>query len=373
MGIILAAVLGFGGVLGSGTPVKAETVSSINEEISSLEDQLRQASEELRKLTDAVVETQSKIEQKNQEITNTKAEIEKLQNEIVEIEKRIEARNVVLKDRARSLQESGGTVSYLEVLLGSQSFSDFINRTEAVATIVSADKTILEEHNLDMERVEKAKSEVETKLQSLETMLADLKAMEAETNQKMQELEDKESKMQAEVNALMKKKEELLAEEAAKAEAAAKAASVQNASQTNAQTSQSPITTASDSSVQESSGFGWPAVGGIITSYQGPRWGRLHKGIDIAGVSNRAILASQGGTVAFAGWHDSFGNYVKINHSNGYMTLYAHMSSLNVSAGQTVSKGQQIGVMGSTGHSTGMHLHFEVHQNGRLLNPMSVL
>ncbi len=370
MGIILTVTLGFSGVLGGGTPVKAEIVASINEEINSLEDQLKQASEELRKLTDTVVETQYKIDQKNQEVVSTKAEIEKLQNEIAEIEKRIEARNVVLKDRARSLQESGGTVSYLEVLLGAQSFSDFINRTEAVATIVSADKSILEEHNLDMERSESAKREVETKLQSLETMLDDLKRMEVETNQQMQELEDKEVKMQGEVNALMKEKEELVAAEAA---AKAQAENAQKSSQTSVQPSQNTTVAAPSSSVQGNGEFGWPAVGGIITSYQGPRWGRLHKGIDIAGVSNRAILASQDGTVVFAGWHNAYGNYVKINHPNGYMTLYAHMSSLNVSAGQTVSKGQQIGVMGSTGRSTGMHLHFEVHQNGKLLNPMSVL
>lgn len=383
MSIILISIIGFAGILG-GTPAKAESVTAINEEISSLEEQLQQASAQLKKLTETVNETQTKIEQKNQEISTTKTEIESLQNEIAEIEKRIEARNVVLKERARSLQESGGTVSYLEVLLGAQSFSDFINRTEAVATIVTADKTILEEHARDMERVENAKLEVETRLQSLETMLTDLKAMEAETNQKMQELEDKEGKLQAEVSTLVEKKEALLAEEAAKAAAAAKAAEeaakAASASQPAAQTSNStaPATTTNSApapaaSVKTSGGFGWPAVGGIITSYQGQRWGRLHKGIDIAGVSNRAILASQGGTVTFAGWHDSFGNYVKINHPNGYMTLYAHMSSLNVSAGQTVSKGQQIGVMGSTGHSTGMHLHFEVHQNGRLLNPMDVL
>ncbi len=135
MGILLTASLGIGGIIGGGTPVQAESVSSINQEINSLEDQLKKASEELKELSAAVTETQSQIEKKNLEIIDTKAEDEALQLEMAEIEKRIEARSVVLKDRARSLQETGGTVSYLEVILGAQSFSDLIIRTEAVATI----------------------------------------------------------------------------------------------------------------------------------------------------------------------------------------------------------------------------------------------
>ncbi len=211
-----------------------------------------------------------------------------------------------------------------------------------------------------MELASKAKEEIEVKLQSLETMLSDLKKLEEETNGKMKELEDKESKIQDKVNALMAEKEELLA-------------ASQSAAQPIVQTSQEASTSTVTTSVQGNGEFGWPAVGGIITSYQGQRWGRLHKGIDISGVSNRAILAANGGTVAVAGWHNDYGNYVKINHPNGYTTLYAHMSSLTVSAGQTVSKGTQIGVMGTTGRSTGIHLHFEVFKNGKLINPMSVL
>ncbi|WP_194840871.1 peptidoglycan DD-metalloendopeptidase family protein [Filobacillus milosensis] len=116
--------------------------------------------------------------------------------------------------------------------------------------------------------------------------------------------------------------------------------------------------------------FSWPAIGGTITSYMGFRWGRQHKGIDIAGVSNRTIKAADNGVIVSAGWHSTFGRRVVINHNNGYKTLYAHLSSINVSVGQTVKKGQKIGVMGSTGRSTGVHLHFEVFKNGRNVNPM---
>ncbi|OIJ21888.1 hypothetical protein BKP45_04140 [Anaerobacillus alkalidiazotrophicus] len=117
----------------------------------------------------------------------------------------------------------------------------------------------------------------------------------------------------------------------------------------------------------------WPAVGGYISSYQGMRWGRFHRGIDIARPSNYNILAADNGTVTFAGWDGGYGNKIIINHNNGMRTLYAHLASMDVKVGQTVARGQKIGVMGTTGNSTGIHLHFEVYQNGELKNPMDFL
>lgn len=117
--------------------------------------------------------------------------------------------------------------------------------------------------------------------------------------------------------------------------------------------------------------FQWPTIGGQITSGFGMRWGRAHNGIDIAGVRDRSILASDNGVVTTARYHNGgYGNYIIIDHDNGYQTLYAHLSSINVSVGQVVMKGEKIGVMGSTGNSTGIHLHFEVHVNGSPVNPL---
>ncbi|WP_042354558.1 M23 family metallopeptidase [Bacillus rubiinfantis] len=116
--------------------------------------------------------------------------------------------------------------------------------------------------------------------------------------------------------------------------------------------------------------FSWPTVGGYISSQMGQRWGRTHKGIDIAGPSDRTIKAADNGVVVRAGWGSGYGNMIIIDHQNGYRTLYGHMSKLKVKAGQVVSKGMAIGVMGSTGNSTGVHLHFEVYKNGNLQNPL---
>ncbi|QOR66640.1 M23 family metallopeptidase [Cytobacillus suaedae] len=115
----------------------------------------------------------------------------------------------------------------------------------------------------------------------------------------------------------------------------------------------------------------WPAVGGYISSKMGYRWGQMHKGIDIARPSSRTIKAADNGTIVYAGWDGGYGNKVIINHNNGLRTVYAHLSSITVRVGQTVSKGQQLGNMGSTGNSTGVHLHFEVYKNGKLVDPLN--
>jgi murein DD-endopeptidase MepM/ murein hydrolase activator NlpD len=119
--------------------------------------------------------------------------------------------------------------------------------------------------------------------------------------------------------------------------------------------------------------FAWPTVGGYVSSKQGARWGKMHKGIDIARPSDKTIKAADNGVVVFAGWGGGYGNKIIIDHQNGFRTLYGHMSSLNVQVGQTVSKGSAIGIMGATGDATGVHLHFEVYQNGSLVNPLSYL
>ncbi|WP_243298998.1 M23 family metallopeptidase [Bacillus litorisediminis] len=117
--------------------------------------------------------------------------------------------------------------------------------------------------------------------------------------------------------------------------------------------------------------FIWPAVGGYISSTMGYRWGKMHQGIDIARPSDRTIKAADNGVVVEAGWDSGYGNKIVIDHNNGYRTVYAHLSSIGVSVGQTVPQGSKIGVMGSTGNSTGVHLHFEIHKNGKLVDPLN--
>lgn len=119
--------------------------------------------------------------------------------------------------------------------------------------------------------------------------------------------------------------------------------------------------------------FAWPTNGGYISSHVGERWGAFHRGLDIARPSNYTIKSSDNGVVTFAGWDGSYGNKIVVNHNNGYETVYAHLSQIDVSVGQVVERGSAIGVMGSTGNSTGTHLHFEIHKDGAVVNPLSYL
>lgn len=119
--------------------------------------------------------------------------------------------------------------------------------------------------------------------------------------------------------------------------------------------------------------FVWPTSGGYVSSQQGYRWSRMHKGIDIARPSDYTIKSADNGVVVSAGYDGGYGNKIVIDHQNGYRTVYAHLASITVSQGQTVPRGTKIGVMGRTGDSTGVHLHFEVYQNGKIIDPMSKL
>lgn len=124
---------------------------------------------------------------------------------------------------------------------------------------------------------------------------------------------------------------------------------------------------------ETSIGFTWPAAG-KLTSRFGRRWGRIHKGIDIAGPVGTPIIAAADGVVTVAGWSSGYGKLVELRHSDGTITRYGHNSQLSVSAGQIVRQGQQVAAMGSTGRSTGSHLHFEIHPSGgRAVNPIAYL
>jgi murein DD-endopeptidase MepM/ murein hydrolase activator NlpD len=119
--------------------------------------------------------------------------------------------------------------------------------------------------------------------------------------------------------------------------------------------------------------YSWPAAG-VLTSRFGRRWGKMHKGIDIAGPVGTPINSAAEGVVVYAGWLGAYGNFVEIKHVDGTTTRYGHSSRLMVSVGQTVAQGQQISEMGSTGHSTGSHLHFEIRPNGGdAINPIAHL
>jgi peptidoglycan hydrolase CwlO-like protein len=366
---------------------RSELNSSLNEansKINKIKGQQADVKSEMKRLDLAMEDTSSKINDKSVKIADTKKQIVKLQGETKVIKDRIKKRSVLLKERARSYQENGGVVNYLDVLMGSTSFSDFIDRANAVATIMQADREILIQHESDKKELVVKQTQVEEDLSSLQKMVAELKTMNQQLIEQKKE-KDKlladlvEQEKHAHAYAMnLKEQEEVLAsqelaikesikeEQESKARAAASAASAAPAKSSSSSSSSRVERSAPSSAPKVSSGSFTRPAPGVITSRYGRRNGSFHYGYDIAKSGNNVpIVAAADGRVYVSHYSSSYGNVVYILHNiNGqtYTTVYAHMRRSMVSSGTTVKKGQQIGVMGNTGASRGQHLHFELYK-----------
>ncbi|WP_377887711.1 murein hydrolase activator EnvC family protein [Alkalihalobacillus sp. R86527] len=365
---------------------------------------------EIGRIDKAVAETDNKIATKEKEIKDTTAEVDQLKEEIKVLQDRIAERDKLLKERVRSMQQNnGGSVDYMEVLLGASSFGDFVERVLALNTIAEQDKKILEEHKADKLAVEEKKAEVEKKLASLEEKKAELEslknelsAQKAEKDKLMASLEQEEGEIhnhmmdlnetaellkaqESAVQQEIKRAEEAARKAAAAREAAAKKkAAAKKAASNNSSSSSNESTASSEPAPAvstSSSSMRWPTAG-RVTSGIGNRWGSFHAGIDIAQGGKNPVYAAASGTVLRSYYSNSYGNVVFLTHSiNGQMftTVYAHMRDRGVSTGQSVSAGTYLGTMGNTGASKGQHLHFEVHKgswNGsksNAVNPLNYL
>lgn len=398
-------------------------------EAAGLQEEKSKLDEEIKSIDLQVSETSGKIREKKESIEETTKKIEDLKVEIDEVKKRISERNKLLEDRARSLQQGGGVVSYLEVVLGAQSFGDLVSRVSAVSTIVEADREILKAHEEDKATLETAETALITEKKNLEDSLKELESLEkklseqskqkqelmkqvqakyGDTIQDIQELEveadflaeqkkaieqeQKRQKEAAEAAARAAAEEAKKQAEAAKQQAeevkkaqesqqskqttqtestqSSSSSSSSNNSSSSNDSSNSSNTSSAETPAEVSSSFIWPASGTVTSEFgmrvhpvTGKR--KLHAGIDIANSSGTPIYAPASGTVIRSGVMSGYGNVVFITHNmNGqvYTTVYGHLEASLVSAGQTVSQGQQIALMGNTGISTGPHLHFEIHE-----------
>ncbi|WP_102272683.1 murein hydrolase activator EnvC family protein [Cytobacillus massiliigabonensis] len=357
---------------------KKEDLVEIGEEKSAVQ-------KELDKIEITIADTENKIKEKEAQIVDAKEEIKKLQEEIAILKEQIRKRDELLKERIRSIQENGGVINYLDVLLGAQSFSDFINRVSAVTSFMEADRDLLRMHQEDKALLDKKEAEAQKQLEELNKKLADLEGMKkkldgqkAERSKLYKELEKEEQHMHEELLEF-EDKEAILAAQA-KAIERELAAWKKRQRELEEQAKKQGNTVGAPPAITNGA-FMNPATG-RLTSHYGQRWGRLHSGIDI-GKGGRTeavpIVASAAGTVIKANYDNSYGNVVMITHViNGQVmtTVYGHMESLSVSNGQSVEKGQLLGYMGNTGNSTGPHLHFEIHHgpwNGSRSNSVNPL
>jgi peptidoglycan hydrolase CwlO-like protein len=366
---------------------------------------------QLQKLEKEMKETEDKINELNAKIIKTKEQIKELKKEIEVLEDKIEKRNELLKDRARSYQATGGNMNYLEVLLGASDFGEFVERLSAVSTIMDADQDLITEQERDKKELEDKKKSVEQKLGNLESMMAEVKEMKAKQEQQKKEkkqlmkklkqeqkhLENEKIGMEEEADILagqeaaikkaieqeqarqaeiarqkeaeQKRQAELAKQQAAKEKKQAVSSPAASKSSSSSNSSGSSSTSSSESAApapsSSGSGIFMKPSAGYYSSGYGGRWGTNHNGIDIAASGKVPIVAAADGVVSRSYFSSSYGNAIFITHYiNGkqYTTVYAHMSSRMASNGQTVKKGQQIGLMGNTGRSFGQHLHFEIHE-----------
>ena len=341
----------------------AETViGSISEQLRQIEEQLRQATAELGTIKEQRVAVENDITLN--------------ERQLAEAQKRLEGRESVFYKRVRDIYING-RLSYLDVVIGSKDFSDFANRLEVLKRIIDSDITLINE-------IKKERSEIEAHKQKLEADRAKLVELEKAALAKQAEIEQKKAernvvlqKAQNDRATAMQAIEELNASSAQvsamlKERQAARAAAAAAAAQSSGGQG------ASDNWVQGTGQLGWP-VSGEITSPYGyrvhPIWGTTiyHSGIDIGVDEGTPVHAADGGVVVWSGWMGGYGYAVVIDHGNGLSTLYGHNSELAVDEGQSVAKGQVISYAGSTGNSTGPHVHFEVRANGDPVDPMGYL
>ncbi len=302
-------------------------------------------------------------------IEATKTEIENKEKELEEAQKNTDTYKEEFKKRARIMYENGST-SYLEVLFGAKSFSDFIEKVEIVGSIVSYDREVLNRFVENQLIIKNAKNEKEALLLKQQD---DMKGLEY----RQEELQVLLEKQQALI-------EKITQDEGLAQKALAAAEKKYEEEQRKAQEEidrQLALKKNQPVNVTYKGGkFAWPAPSGSrISSPFGYRkhpisgTRRYHSGIDIPTAYGTNIIAAEAGTVIVAKYESGYGRYVVINHGNGYTTLYGHNSQLLVSAGQSVSRGQVIAKAGSTGMSTGPHCHFEVRYNGVRQNPLNYL
>ncbi|MCC8013855.1 MAG: peptidoglycan DD-metalloendopeptidase family protein [Eubacterium sp.] len=371
----------------------ADSISEYKEELQQNEDKMDQvqsqldqtssekstAKDEVEKLDNELNQVNSEYESLVQELDDTNKQLSQAQEDLAAATAKRETQYDTLKSRIRVMYEEGD-IGYMEILLNANSFSDYLNRMEYINRIMDYDNNLLADFQALETLINDKVEEIEECKQELEVLTAEKATKKAELDNKVQEKLELISKLSSdeatynqqladleEDNEYIKSLIQKAEKEAAAAAAAAKAAASNAASYS------------SSNKIYSYGGgkFLWPvpAYVGIINDVYGYRSspisgsGEFHSGLDMRAPYGTDIVAADDGTVIYSGVRNGYGNCVIIDHGDGFSTLYGHNSSLCVTVGQSVVRGQVIAKAGSTGYSTGAHLHFEVRINGQYVDP----
>ena len=392
------AALGLILVLAAGIPIQASSASTekvtedaastkslqeAQDEKAQLEKALKEAQSTIEDLRDSKGDIESKVTELNQQLIDISARITDLENqltaksediqetkdELAGAKEREAQQYADMKVRIQFMYENGQT-SYLEALLSSRNISEFLNSADYIAQIQSYDRQKLTEYQDTVELIVNLEAQLEQEYTDLEALKSTVESNKATVAAMMRQKESELADISGDIEDAQSDADYYAAEIQAQEEliAAIKRAEAEKAA---AGVEEHPYT---------GGAFRWPCPSSTrVTSDYGTRVSPMsgassnHKGIDIGASSGADIIAAADGTVTAASYSSAAGNYVMIDHGGGLYTVYMHASSLLVSPGQTVSAGDVIAKVGSTGISTGSHLHFGVSLNGSYVSPWSYL
>ena len=411
-GVLAMALLVSTNVFATTTAEYDAQISEIKEKQAQNEAEAEELNAQLESLRSETADAQAyqetlvaQIENYQESIDLARERIDELNSSISTLEDEIEKADAEyadtfeqLKVRLNALYTSGGELTTLEILLDSTSLYDFSVRSEAIQGVTRHDKQLMEEIKAYMLQTQEQRDELSVQKEELaeqkkdlESKQSELQVLEEENQRLIEELQlqsaeaenliaENEAESQdylAQLDSLIAQRSEQAAREEEERQQALESQQNQGGGSSDAGSSSSGSSGSSgssnDSSVLNTGdlSFSWPLAGygyGSITQYYGNNG---HMGLDVGIPYGTPIYAAESGQVISAEYHWSWGNNVLIWHNGTYSTRYAHCSSLAVSAGEYVQKGQVIGYAGSTGNSTGNHLHFEVYQNGSRVDPLN--
>jgi murein DD-endopeptidase MepM/ murein hydrolase activator NlpD len=352
-----------------------EEIASAKAEEGVLTSQLGAVVDELRAAESAVDVAQGSLDLLETQLADERARLDRLTTLLAEQTRRLQILQAeyhraveILEGRVRAIYIHGQP-DVLSVLVSAESFGDVIDRYEFVNRIGLQDQRIARQvADAKAKAAAKRRDTAETRRLTAASV-AVISARTEEARVVRDELVSSRDtlaaarrlKRSALTNARETREEYLEEVTALQAQSAELAAAIRNAQATS-----------TGSGVPSSAGFIWPVDGTVVSGY-GWRWGRMHEGIDIAASTGTPIWAAAAGSVIYAGWLGGYGNLVVVDHGNGLATAYAHASSILVSVGQSVSQGETVSLVGSTGNSSGPHLHFEVRVNGSAVDPLLYL
>ncbi len=381
-GFITLTLVGILCLTTTGGTVRADQISDLKEEVEENESKkeaaqsiLDQLQSEQADILDAIKVLDEQVAAYTNQITELEAEkvviegdIETTKGELEVAKANEENQYEAMKSHIQYTYENGNT-QYLETIFASADMADIVNQTEYAEQVLNYDTNMLN----DLVEIKKT---IATKQLELETNLTAVEGIEAEVSENKEAVELMIEGKQIQAANYTTSIEDYEAQIAAiQADIDATNANIAALEEAARQAAQEAISNGQEVEIYYTGGaLQWPvSTGGTVTSLFGPRWGTVHQGLDIGCPTGTPIVACETGTVIGAAYSGSMGNYVLIDHGGGVTTVYMHNSSLCVSVGQVVSRGEVIALAGSTGNSTGPHCHLGLRVNGSYVDPYPYL